>query len=48
MEKKKRIILAKTGLDGHDQGINIIKDFLIENGHEVFYFGLFRQMRAIA
>src|SRR3989338_2664336 len=48
MEKKKRIILAKTGLDGHDQGINIIKDFLIENGHEVFYFGLYRQMEDIA
>lgn len=48
MKKIKRIILAKAGLDGHDQGINIVKDFLIENGHEVFYFGLYRQMREIA
>lgn len=48
MEDPKRIMLAKTGLDGHDQAINIIKDFLIEKGHEVFYFGLYRQMRDIA
>ena len=48
MERKKRIILAKAGLDGHDQGINVIKDFLIENGYEVFYFGLYQQMRDIA
>lgn len=48
MKKKKRIILAKAGLDGHDQGINAIKDFLIENGYEVFYFGLYHQMRDIA
>ncbi|OWK26796.1 MAG: hypothetical protein US76_01670 [Parcubacteria group bacterium GW2011_GWA2_38_13b] len=48
MKKKKRIILVKAGLDGHDQGINVIKDFLIEEGYEVFYFGLYRQMRDIA
>ena len=48
MEKKKRIIIAKAGLDGHDQGVNVIKDFLIEEGHEVFYFRLYLQMEEIA
>lgn len=45
MKKKKiRIVLAKAGLDGHDRGINIIKDSLINEGHEVFYFGLYRDL----
>lgn len=36
-----RILLAKAGLDGHDRGINVLKDFLIEQGMEVFYPGLY-------
>lgn len=48
MNKKKRIILAKAGLDGHDRGINVIKNFLIEQGHEVFYFGLYKDLDDIA
>lgn len=47
MKKKIRIVLAKAGLDGHDRGINIIKDSLIDEGYEVFYFGLFRNLKDI-
>lgn len=39
--KRTRIILTKAGLDGHDRGINVLKDFLIEQGMEVFYPGLY-------
>lgn len=48
MGKKKRIVLAKAGLDGHDRGINIVKNVLIGEGYEVFYFGLFRNLKDIA
>lgn len=48
MKKKIRIILAKAGLDGHDRGINIIKDSLIKEGYEVFYFNLYRNLDDIA
>ncbi|MBI2628257.1 MAG: cobalamin B12-binding domain-containing protein [Candidatus Niyogibacteria bacterium] len=47
MKKKIRIILAKGGWDGHDRGINIIKDSLINEGCEVFYFGLFHDLNDI-
>lgn len=48
MKKKTRIVLAKAGLDGHDRGINIVKDALINEGYEVFYFGLYRDLNNIA
>ncbi|MEK7596120.1 MAG: cobalamin-dependent protein [Patescibacteria group bacterium] len=48
MKKKIRIVLAKAGLDGHDRGINIIKDSLINEGCEVFYFSLYRNLDDIA
>jgi isobutyryl-CoA mutase len=45
--KRKRILLAKAGLDGHDRGIKIIKNFLIEQGYEVFYFGIYKDLKDI-
>ncbi len=35
-----RILLAKPGLDGHDQGAKIVVRGLIEAGFEVLYTGL--------
>lgn len=39
-KKKKKIILAKPGLDGHDRGIQIVASALKEAGMEVIYLGL--------
>ncbi|MCZ6601788.1 MAG: cobalamin B12-binding domain-containing protein [Planctomycetota bacterium] len=40
MSKKKRILLAKTGLDGHTRGIKIVARALMEAGFEVIYTGI--------
>lgn len=47
-KRKTRILLAKAGLDGHDRGINVLKDFLIEQGMEVFYPGLYLKAEEMA
>ncbi len=39
--KKKKIILAKVGLDGHDNGIRIVSRWLMDGGYEVVYAGLY-------
>lgn len=39
--KIKRIILAKVGLDGHDNGIRIVSKWLMDGGYEVVYAGLY-------
>jgi methylmalonyl-CoA mutase C-terminal domain/subunit len=38
---KKKIILAKVGLDGHDNGIRIVSKWLMDGGYEVVYTGLY-------
>jgi methylmalonyl-CoA mutase C-terminal domain/subunit len=35
-----KILLAKVGLDGHDRGVNVIRDALIGEGIEVVFIGL--------
>ncbi len=40
MKKRKKIILAKPGLDGHDRGIQIVASALKEAGMDVVYLGL--------
>ena len=35
-----KVLLAKSGLDGHDRGVNVISQGLMENGMEVIYLGL--------
>lgn len=35
-----RVLLAKCGLDGHDRGIKVITQGLVEEGMEVIYTGL--------
>jgi methylmalonyl-CoA mutase C-terminal domain/subunit len=40
-KEKVRIILAKFGLDGHDNGIKTIAKWLGDAGFEVIYMGLY-------
>jgi methylmalonyl-CoA mutase C-terminal domain/subunit len=37
---KKRILLAKPGLDGHDRGVKVVARALKDAGFEVIYAGL--------
>ena len=39
--KKNKIVLAKVGLDGHDNGIRIVSKWLMDDGYEVVYAGLY-------
>ena len=41
MVSTKRIILAKIGLDSHDNGLRIIARWLMESGYEVIYAGVY-------
>lgn len=38
--RKKRVLVAKAGLDGHDRGAKAIARLLKDNGMEVIYTGL--------
>jgi methylmalonyl-CoA mutase C-terminal domain/subunit len=40
IKRSVRVLLAKPGLDGHDQGILIVAKALMEAGMEVIYLGL--------
>lgn len=40
MDKKIRVIIAKSGLDGHDRGAKVIASALRDAGMEVIYTGL--------
>jgi methylmalonyl-CoA mutase, C-terminal domain len=40
MPEKRRIIVAKPGLDGHDRGAKIVARALRDAGYEVIYTGL--------
>ncbi len=44
---KKKILIAKIGLDGHDRGAKIVASFLKDNGHEVIYSGLHNSAQQI-
>jgi methylmalonyl-CoA mutase, C-terminal domain len=39
-ERRIRVLLAKPGLDGHDQGAKIVVRALMDAGFEVIYTGL--------
>jgi len=41
MQKSKRILIGKVGLDGHDNGIRIVSKWLADAGFEVIYLGLY-------
>jgi len=46
--KKIKIVLAKPGLDGHDQGAKVVARALMDAGFEVVYTGLRQTPEAIA
>ncbi len=41
MINKKRILIGKIGLDGHDNGMRIVSKWLADAGFEVIYLGLY-------
>ncbi len=48
MGVKKRILIAKPGLDGHDRGAIVVAHALREAGMEVIYTGIRQTPEAIA
>lgn len=46
-EKKGKIILAKFGLDGHDNGIKTVAKWLRDAGFEVIYMGLYNTAEGV-
>jgi methylmalonyl-CoA mutase C-terminal domain/subunit len=39
--EKKRILIAKVGLDGHERGAKVLSSILRDEGFEVIYLGLY-------
>ncbi len=48
MSAKRRIIVAKPGLDGHDRGAKVVARALRDAGFEVIYTGLHQTPEQIA
>jgi methylmalonyl-CoA mutase, C-terminal domain len=47
MSTKKRIIMAKMGLDAHDNGLRIVSKWLADAGYEVIYAGVYNSAERI-
>ena len=47
-QKRIKVLLAKPGLDGHDQGAKVVVRALMDAGFEVIYTGLRQTPEAIA
>jgi methylmalonyl-CoA mutase C-terminal domain/subunit len=47
MGTRKRVLLAKMGLDCHDTGIVTVAQMMRENGYEVIYMGLHNYADAV-
>ncbi len=47
-DKRLKVVLAKPGLDGHDQGAKVVARALMDAGFEVVYTGLRQTPEAIA
>ena len=45
--KGKKLILAKLGLDAHDNGLRIVAKWLVGAGYEVIYAGLYKNPQRI-
>jgi methylmalonyl-CoA mutase C-terminal domain/subunit len=45
--KRRRIIVGKIGLDGHDNGLRIVSKWLMDSGYEVIYAGLYNSTRRV-
>ena len=48
MNTKIRVLLAKPGLDGHDKGVKLVAQALVEASMEVIYLGMRQSPSAIA
>ncbi len=48
MKSNIRVLIAKPGLDGHDQGAKVVVRALMDAGFEVIYTGLRQSPEAIA
>ena len=48
MKSNIRVLIAKPGLDGHDQGAKVVVRALMEAGFEVIYTGLRQSPEAVA
>jgi methylmalonyl-CoA mutase C-terminal domain/subunit len=42
-----KVLLAKVGLDGHDRGVKVIRDALMNDGIETIYIGLHKTPKEI-
>jgi len=47
MQRRIRILVAKPGLDGHDQGAKVVVRALLDAGFEVIYTGLRQTPEAV-
>jgi len=47
MERRKRVLLSKIGLDGHDRGLKILAKKFGDAGMEVIYLGLFQTVESV-
>ena len=43
-----KVLLAKTGLDGHDRGVKVLAKGLMQEGFEVIYLGAHQREDAVA
>jgi methylmalonyl-CoA mutase C-terminal domain/subunit len=48
VKRQYRVVVAKSGLDGHDRGIKVIARALRDAGFEVIYTGLFQTPEQVA
>ena len=47
MPTRKRVIMAKMGLDSHDNGLRIVSKWLADAGYEVIYAGVYNSAERI-
>ena len=47
-QKKIKVLLAKTSLDGHNRGIKVISKWLMESGMEVVFLGQYQTEELVA
>ena len=47
-DRRIRVLLAKPGLDGHDQGAKVVARPMMDAGYEVIYTGLRQMPEAVA
>ncbi len=48
MQRTYRVVVAKSGLDGHDRGVKVIARALRDAGFEVIYTGLYQSPEQVA